>query len=160
MTIKMAAPLEVGICVRDMTRMVDFYTKVLGFAYVSLAEAAKEKSRLSGFTPSGYEIVRLQTNYGERIKLNRPVDPPYERSVDAHILDRQGAVYLTFIVNALDEMVASLKKAGVPVLPTEGTVEVRPGVRLCTAKDPEGNHLEFVEYADISIYRNDLSGET
>ena len=160
MTINMAAPLEIGLCVRDMTRMVDFYTKVLGFSYISFAEAASENSRLAGFTPSGYEIVRLQTNYGERIKLNRPLEPPRERSDDAYILDRQGTAYLTFIVNALDEIVAGLKKAGVPVLPNEGTVEVRPGVRLCTARDPEGNHLEFVEYADISVYRNDLFDRT
>lgn len=156
MTINMAAPLEVGICVRDMARMVDFYTTVLGFQYIGLAQAVSEKSRMSGFTPSGYEIVRLQTNYGERIKLNRPVDVPLENPDAPYILSIQGTAYLTFIVNDLDETVARLKKAKVPVLPEEGLIEVRPGVKLCTAKDPEGNHLEFVEYAEISSYRNDL----
>jgi hypothetical protein len=35
-------------------------------------------------------------------------------------------------------------------------VEVRPGTFLVFARDPEGNILEFVEYADVVAYRPDL----
>ena len=36
-------------------------------------------------------------------------------------------------------------------------VEVRPGVFLVFARDPEGNVLEFVEYTDLRAYRPDLA---
>ena len=46
MTVNMAAPLEVGICVRDMTRMVDFYTNVLELKhYYEIILAVNLKSK-------------------------------------------------------------------------------------------------------------------
>ena len=35
-------------------------------------------------------------------------------------------------------------------------VEVRPGTFLSFCRDPEGNVLELVQYADIHAYRSDL----
>jgi len=35
-------------------------------------------------------------------------------------------------------------------------IEVRPGVFVIYALDPEGNYVEFLEYSDIASYRRDL----
>jgi len=35
--------------------------------------------------------------------------------------------------------------------------EVRDGVDIAFVKDPEGNCIELVEYADISVYRPELA---
>ena len=39
---------------------------------------------------------------------------------------------------------------------SEGPVEIRAGITAIFAPDPEGNFIEFVEYADIAAYRPDL----
>ena len=153
---QMMAPLEVGICVENMQKMVDFYIDILGFEYIGLAEAVAEKSLASGFSTAGYEIIRLQTNYGERIKFNRPLIDPLKRSDGDCILEYRGTSYLTFIVQDLVATVEKLQAAGMKILPESGSIEVRPGVHICTTRDPEGNYLEFVEYADLGSYRGDL----
>jgi hypothetical protein len=38
-------------------------------------------------------------------------------------------------------------------------VEIRKGITAIFAKDPEGNFVEFVEYADLVSYRPDLFKE-
>jgi hypothetical protein len=35
-------------------------------------------------------------------------------------------------------------------------IETRPGTRIAFIRDPEGNSIEFVEYADLRAYRPDL----
>jgi len=35
-------------------------------------------------------------------------------------------------------------------------VEIRQGITAIFAQDPEGNFIEFVEYADLASYRPDL----
>jgi lactoylglutathione lyase len=39
-------------------------------------------------------------------------------------------------------------------------VEIRKGITAIFAKDPEGNFVEFVEYADLAAYRTDLFKQT
>ena len=153
---KMSAPLEIGICVQDLDIMIGFYRDVLGLRYVSTFEVPPEKSAPATFADDGYRIVRLQTNRGERIKLAQPAAKPLERRDETEVLARRGNAFLTFIVDDLKAQIASLEKAGAR-LRTGGTrVEVRDGVYLAFAEDPEGNYLEFVEYADIAAYRPDI----
>src|SRR5579872_3058256 len=68
-TLKMEVPLEPGIVCQNLDTMLDFYTGVLGLKLVSDAEATPEMSARFGAAPNGFRIVRLQTPYGERIKL-------------------------------------------------------------------------------------------
>ena len=74
-SLKMVVPLEPGIVCIDIDRMLKFYTGVLGLKLVADAKTTPELSKRFGATPYGYRIVRLQTPYGEKIKLVQPNQP-------------------------------------------------------------------------------------
>ena len=154
--LKMIAPFEMGICVDDLENMIAFYGDVLGFKLISKIDVPADKSNEAGFTSGGYTIVRMQTNYGERIKLVRPVTLPHSRTSGKEVLSKKGNVFLTFIVEDLKLTVSRIKDTGAPIRTHGSIMEVRDGVFLSIIDDPEGNHLEFVEYSDITNYRPDL----
>ena len=153
---KMVAPLEPGIVCVDIDAMLDFYTRVLGLTVTSDAEATPQMSALFGAAPHGFRIIRMQTPYGERIKLVQLKNglamrvPPPE-----WVFERQGFAYITFIVADIEEVAARLKACGVKLVRPE-PVPVRKGFLALFAEDPEGNFVEFVEYEDLAAYRPDL----
>ncbi len=150
------SPLEVGLCVKNLQAMISFYTETLGFELISEIDVPPDKSGSAGFCSTGYRIVRLQSGYGERLKLVRPVEFKGTSHSNNMVLDRPGNVFLTFIVSDLNNIVAKLKSAELDILTANDICEVREGVYLTNARDPEGNFLEFVEYLDLSTYRSDL----
>ena len=154
--LKMIAPFEMGICVDDLENMIAFYGDVLGFKLISKIDVPADKSNEAGFTSGGYTIVRMQTNYGERIKLVRPMTSPNPRTSGKEVLSKKGNVFLTFIVEDLKLTVSMIKDTDTPIRTQGSIMEVRDGVFLSIIDDPEGNHLEFVEYSDITNYRPDL----
>ena len=58
---KMEAPMEIGIAVRDLAGMVAFYVDVLGCTKVSEVSVPPDKSRANGLSPDGATVVRVQT---------------------------------------------------------------------------------------------------
>jgi lactoylglutathione lyase len=152
---KMLAPLEVGIAVRDLPRMVDFYVRVLGCTKVSEVSIPAEKSRLNQLSADGCTVVRVQTPHGERIKLLAA--PSTEiRKPTPWLLARTGLAYLTFIIDGIDAWCDRLKSHDV-ALASNTPVENRAGLRVLFFEDPEGNVLELVEYSDLASYRPDLT---
>lgn len=152
----MTVPLEPGIVCANIDAMLGFYTGVLGLTLVGDAETKPELSARFGATPHGYRIVRLQTPYGERIKLVQPKrDAPRPQSVPQWVFERHGLAYLTFVIADMQDVVTRLKAHGVKLL-SDGPVEVRPGVFALYCLDPEDNYVEFVEYPDPAAYRPDL----
>ena len=154
---RMTAPLEIGICCEDLDSLAKFYTDVLGCTVVNAVEVPPEKSRQAGLADGGYRVARIQTPYGERIKLLQPARRPANPGATQQILERRNAFYVTFIVDDLGAMMRRLRDAGAELLSGPDKVEVRPGTYLAFTRDPEGNVLEFVEYADVRAYRPDLS---
>jgi len=155
-SLKMATPLETGIVCVDMDRMLAFYTDVLGLKLVADAEASPEMSAKFGTTPSGFRIVRLQTPYGERIKLVQPKKVlPKQTAAPEYVFERQGTAYITFIIFDIHDVAKRLKDHGIKLMSPE-PVEIRKGVIALFAQDPEGNFVEFVEYPDLASYRPDL----
>jgi lactoylglutathione lyase len=154
-TLRMVAPLEPGIVCIDIERMLKFYTEVLGLKLVSDAETTPEMSTKFRATPHGYRIIRMQTPYGERVKLVQPKVAPVPNPVPEWVYQRHGIAYFTFIIDNMSEMVARLKAHKVKLV-SDGPVEVRPGVFALYTLDPEGNYVEFVEFPDIAAYRPDL----
>jgi len=157
---KMVAPLEVGICCEDLDLLKLFYVQHLGFSEISTIHVPASKAGSTGLTTGAYQVLRLQSPWGERLKLLQPEHPPLRLPQESSILDRRGTTYLTFIVEDLQMMLARLQALGVPVLSGDRVVEVRQGVFLVFAKDPEGNILEFVKYAELNRYRPDLAATT
>lgn len=155
-SLRMVAPLEPGIVCMDIDRMFNFYTEVLGLKFATDAEATAEMSTKFGTGPNGFRIIRLQTPYGERIKLIQPNKTILQqREGPEWVFERQGIAYITFIVMDVEEVVVRLKKHRVDMV-REGAVEIRKGINAIFIRDPEGNFLEFVEYADLPSYRPDL----
>ena len=156
MSMKMISPLEVGLGVRDLPRMRHFYENALGCQFVSEVAVPADKARQAALSDGGYIVVRLQTSYGERIKLLAPVNPPAAVVRSGPILEQPNACYLTFIVDDIDAAIVRLQAHSVEFLTGPTRVEVRPGTFLSFCRDPEGNVLELVQYADIHAYRSDL----
>jgi lactoylglutathione lyase len=155
-TLKMVVPMEPGIVCKDINRMLPFYVGVLGFKFVSDAETLPQLSKRFGATPYGYRIVRLQTFYGERIKLVQPKQhAPNPNPAPEWLFERHGFAYLTFVIPDIKEVINRLKEHRVKLI-SESAIEVREGVLALFSVDPEGNFLEFVEYADVASYRPDL----
>jgi lactoylglutathione lyase len=152
----MVSPLEPGIVCVDIERMLRFYTEVLGLKFASDAEASAEMSTEFGTGPDGFRIIRLQTSYGERIKLVQPKRMTLQSSpIPDWVFARQGIAYLTFIVDDVVEVTDHLKAHNVKMM-SDGPVEIRKGITAIFTCDPEGNFLEFVQYADLASYRPDL----
>lgn len=149
---RMSAPMEVGFCCRDLDALSRFYTEVLRFELINVVEVDAACARSAALSDGAYRVARLQTPWGERIKLLQPSKAPKQGESPDWILERCNTVYVTFIVDDLDAMLASLA-AKVAVLTGPEKVEVRPGVWLAFVRDPEGNLLEFVEYDDLPAYR-------
>ncbi|QVQ25895.1 VOC family protein [Achromobacter deleyi] len=154
----MTVPMEVGICCADLDALLAFYTDVVGLKLVNRVTVPADKARATGLTQHSYEVARLQTPYGERIKLLQPGAAPESAVRGTAILDRQGATYLTFIVRDLASVVRGLESKGVVFDSAPAPMEVRPGTWLAFFRDPEGNVLELVEYDDPAAYRPDLAG--
>jgi hypothetical protein len=56
--------------------------------------------------------------------------------------DHAGSSYLTLLVPNLDDQLAALRAASIPVGPTQGT----PGLaKVATVADAEGNRITFAE---------------
>ncbi|WP_246479615.1 VOC family protein [Kaustia mangrovi] len=154
---KMTAPIEIGICCRDLDRLMAFYVDVLGCQAVNDIHVPPKKAADASMAEGGYRVARIQTPRGERLKLIQPAGGPRDgQAAERWILARGGIAYITFIVDDLKAMNARLKEAGVAFLTGEDPVEVRPETFLTFVRDPEGNVLEFVEYGDIREYRPDL----
>lgn len=155
MTVTMKAPLEVGICVTDVERAATFYETVLGFERISEATLSPERADAAGFGPVAFRMVRMQTNYGERIKLLETKPAPVSEGAPGAILGRAGISYLTFVVTDIEAALQRLKRSGVEMMSAQ-PIQTRPGTRLIFFRDSEGNPLELVQYDDLRVYRPDI----
>lgn len=153
----MVAPLEVGICCTNIAVLKNFYVQHLGFREISSIEVPAGKACQTGLTSGAYQVVRLQSPWGERLKLLQPAAKPARRESTPEILACVGTTYLTFIIDDLQGMLDRLRALNAQLLSGDNVVEVRPGVFLVFAKDPEGNILEFVKYANLEAYRPELA---
>lgn len=151
---RLAAPLEVGICVEDLDAMREFYEQALGFEFISLFEVSPERGREANMCAAGYRIMRLQTSTGERIKLAQPNTPPSRVRAAEPVLERRSIAFLTFIVDDLLATTSRLEARGVQ-LRAGPKFEIRAGAYLAFVEDPEGNLVELVEYDDVAAYRPD-----
>jgi len=153
---QMAAPMEVAISVNDMDKMLKFYTEVLGLRRFADNQVPPEMTTRVGQTPHGLRVIRLLTPNGEMVRLIKVGKPPVPREVPRNIFERHGLIYVSFIIKDINGILKRLKENGVRLVSGDQKIEVRPGVFVVYALDPEGNYVEFLEYPDIASYRPDI----
>lgn len=120
--------IDVGIFVKDISTMLNFYQGTLGL------EKTEE-------VPTAFGTIH-RFHYGTSdIKLMDPKEIP--PAAPNGFGKRLGIGYITFVIKDLSGLCASLKEKGAEFTIKE--TEIRPGTRIAMIKDPEGNILEFVE---------------
>ena len=145
---------HVNIVVRDLPRMLDFYTRVLGLRVtkrVTISGAWIDQTvALQDVTA---ECVYMDLPSGPRIELLKYLTPPGADPQGLGVSNTIGLRHMAFRVDDIDAAVARLRGAdvrffsGVQDVPTS-QVTYAGGVRkrLVYFHDPEGNLLELCEY--------------
>lgn len=139
------APMEVGLVVRDLDRMLQFYVDVLGCTEVRRADIPAALSRAIATAPDGYVNVWLRTPNGEVIKLVRPPNGPVLPGASPYSSERGGFTYLTFYCSDLAAILAKALANGAVERSDAAARTGVFGVKLAFFADPEGNVLELVE---------------
>lgn len=152
---EMRAPLEVGICVADLDRMVSFYVDGIGCTEQMRMPIPTMVSEPTGMGPDGFVMVWLQTPWGERIKLLGPDAVPVAPAARAHLTEHRGLAYLSFYVPDLHALVDRVTAMGASTVSDGPIVDMGP-LHIAFVADPEGNVLELIEHDDIASYRPDL----
>jgi catechol 2,3-dioxygenase-like lactoylglutathione lyase family enzyme len=133
MVMKLTSPgIDLGIVVTDLDRSLHFYRNQLGLHHEG-----------SNPVPGVGTMHRLWAAES-MIKLIALDEAPTQGVVAGGLrAGAQGLRYFTFSVVELDELMAELAAAGVPVV--RGVTDMGNGVRIAIVEDPDGNHVEFLE---------------
>lgn len=125
--------IDLGIVTSNLEPMVAFYRDLLGF-------------REEPSTPfhGGGVMVRLWCG-DSLIKIVAPEPAPTIKPAPGPLEQATGYRYWTMRVDNLEEVVALCADAGHKVIVP--ITEVRPGVTISMVEDPDGNWVEFVDYA-------------
>ncbi|WP_394778609.1 VOC family protein [Undibacterium sp.] len=158
----LAAPMETGLCCTGIDTMAGFYISAFLFEKISDIAVPGAVPGAQFFSNSGYRVVRLQTPFGERLKLLAANSAATSTDTGAplpssNILEKKNTAFLTFIVS---DIAASLQRAiELGAMAMGSIAEIRPGLSIVLVRDPEGNCLELAQYNDIGLYRPDLFPE-
>lgn len=138
-------PIEVGISVIDLDRMLDFYGTVLSCVEVRRSDIPASLTQALTASADGYTNVWLKTPGGEVIKLFRAPTAPAQDAPRRHLADRTGIAFLTLYCKDIGGVLATAEANGA-VLRSDRSLIARDGaVKLCFFDDPEGNVIELVE---------------
>jgi catechol 2,3-dioxygenase-like lactoylglutathione lyase family enzyme len=143
--LKQTQPIECGIPVVDLDRMLEFYCSVLGCRESRRADIPAQLSQRLSVAPDGYVNVWLETPGGEIIKLMRPPEAPEPNNPPEHLATRGGIAYLTFYCSDLHETLAAAEAQGAELRSDRALIDPERPLRLCFFSDPEGNIIELVE---------------
>ena len=122
--------IDLGIVTTDAAAAVGFYRDVLGF------------EDLGEMPMPGGTMHRLMCGTSA-IKIVTPRKPPAGTAPPGGIQGATGYRYWTISVSNLEELVADCEAAGRTVVVP--VTELRPGVRIAIAEDPDGNWVEFLD---------------
>ncbi len=139
------APIEVGLPVIDLQRMLSFYCEVLGCEEVRRADIPADLSRAIKTSASGYINVWLRTPNGEVIKLVSPPQAPHRAERLEQSSERTGFAYLTFYCSNLEAVLATAESQGAVVRSDRALLSGDIGLKMVFFEDPEGNVIELVE---------------
>lgn len=142
---KQTTPVEVGLAIVDVERMLTFYSSVLDCVEERRADIPAALSSPLGMADDGYLCIWLATPVGERIKLMRPTRAPQQVTTPSYLTARTGFAYLTFYCSDLNETLAKAEAAGARLRSDRSLFGSDQPVQLCFFEDPEGNIIELVQ---------------
>ena len=139
------APLEIGIAVKDLDLMVDFYQQVFACEEVRRADIPAQLSSQIGVAKDGYVNVWLKFPGGEIVKFVKPPEPPKRDEQPSFMADKAGVAYFTIYCDAIGEAIAEAEALGATLVSERALAEQGDGLKLAFLRDPEGNAFEFVQ---------------
>lgn len=153
----LVAPIEIGIACCRIDLLTAFYMSACSFTLVSRISVPAALSAQTPLGSQGYTVVRLQSRFGERLKLLSPTSNQpgcRQQRPASNIIDGANTTFLTFIV---DDLAAARSRAiGLGATALGEAVQIRPDLCIAFLCDPEGNYIELAEYHDVRDYRPDL----
>lgn len=144
---------HINIVVRDMGRMVAFYTEILGFRATKTAHLEGDwVEHVVGLRGVRAEVVFLELPSGPRIELIQYLAPQGTDAPGLSQPNTPGLRHIALRVPDIDAAHTRLSQAGVvpfgpPQLVPNGVVRHDAGdKRLFYFLDPEGTLLELTQY--------------
>lgn len=136
---------HVGICVADLERSRRFYRDALGFAEVSRLETASAPARRLMQVPDADVRAAFFERDGLRIELLHFARPGAAEGERPRPMNQLGLTHVALRVDALDDTVETLRRAG--GTPLEDTRMDDPALRAraIIVLDPDGTRLELIE---------------
>ena len=142
---------SIGITVRDLDRAVQFYTEVLSFERVAEWEVAGDDyEHIFGVFGARVRIARLRLGE-ESIELMAFVAPGGRRAPDDSRSNDRWFQHAAIIVADMDRAYTRLRDRGVehastsPQTLPEWNLDAG-GIKAFYFRDPDGNHLEILEF--------------
>ena len=142
---KQTAPLEIGLSVTDLPKMLSFYVDVFGCEEVRRAEIPAELSQKIKVAPEGYLNVWLRFPGGEIIKLMRPSAAPERQPSPEYAATVSGLGYFTLYCDDIAGAIGQAESAGATLVSDPALAGAEAPVKLAFLTDPEGNLFEFVQ---------------
>jgi catechol 2,3-dioxygenase-like lactoylglutathione lyase family enzyme len=153
----MTAPLEFGLCVQSIEQCLPFYAESLGLRLVARRQVEASRSHPIAYSGKGYRVVKLQSPFGERLKLLQCLDPDRPRhGPDHYVLARPGQTFLSVLVGDIEAIAKRLEEAGSVFRTDPHIIRWEDDVQVAVVNDPEGNPVELCQFDDVHRYRADL----
>ena len=134
-----------GLCVSDLERAVAFYRDGLGFAEVSrLGFDDAGTQQLLGLSGAKLEAVYLRRD-GTTLELLHFPTPGTHLARGPRPMNQVGLTHLSFLVDDLDAVLASLRALGARVLDETRLGGPGTGPQAIFVTDPDGTRIELVE---------------
>ncbi|QLL08909.1 VOC family protein [Mycobacterium vicinigordonae] len=135
---------HIGLCVRDLSRSVEFYCGAMGFDEVGRMRVdGGATAQLLDVPDLVLDLVYLHRD-GIRLELLSYPSPGVSGDGLPREMNALGFTHLSFRVDDPDEMVGQIERAGGRAWP-ERTVKFDGGNRGLMVTDPDGNWLELIE---------------
>ena len=140
-----------GFVVRDIDKMVEFYTEALGLQVTREVDSvAPPEGDHTGVPGARRKLFFVGKPEGEHVlELVQFIDPPSPDSGRPRN-NELGAAHVCFNVADLESLHRDLSARGVRFVTPPRFRDTPEGGRrgICYAQDPEGNYLEFIEASE------------
>lgn len=144
---------HVNLVVADMPAMIDFYCRVLGMRLArQVTISGPWIDEVTGLVDVKADVAFLEASSGPTIELLYYHWPQGTRIEGQSIPNTLGLRHIAFRVSDIEQIVAAIRVAGVPLLseihsvPTAQVPFATTQKRLVYFRDPEGNLLELCAY--------------